>query len=84
MKKDFASIKEELKQRGESTKYFTKAFYNAFADAVKAGKRISEAGGDDSYYVGKVRLYHHYDAIYASDFYNKNSCAYCEFLSIVC
>ena len=81
----YKSIKEELRRRRGSTKYFNRSFFNSFCDAIRTSKRNREGGVDDSYTDPSdpnVTLYHSFDAIYASDLYNKNSGTYREFLSI--
>lgn len=79
----YTQIKEELKKRCSSTKYFTKEFYKAFLTARETKKEYIEKGIDDSYKKGYVTLYHSYDQIYESKFYNLNSGTYCEFLSLI-
>ena len=80
----FETVKAELEKRRENTKYFTKAFYKAYLDSLRATKKNVEAGVDDSYERDGVRYYHSWDAVYNSKFYQKNGGAYCEFLSVVC
>ena len=84
MKKDiYQTIKQELKTRCRSTRYFNREFLNTFVAAKKARKRIIENGLDDSYIKdGYIILYHSYDPVYNSKFYNDNSGAYCEFLAV--
>lgn len=79
----FKEVKQELKKRRENVKYFNKAFFNAYIDALRLRKYNLENDIDDSYYNGIVKLFHSYDPVYSSDFYIKNSACYCEFLSVV-
>ena len=81
---DYSAVKNELKKLVSSTRHFTKDFYNVYLKAIETGKRIDEAGKDDKYYKNGILLRHRFDEVYQSEFYNKNSCAYCEFLSIMC
>ena len=60
-------FKNALAERGESTKYLNRAFLAVF---------ITEY--NDSHKNGAAN----YPKTKQTDFYNKNSCAYCEFLSI--
>lgn len=84
MKNDLYSIiKQELKTRCRNIRYFNRDFFNTFTAAAKANRENRKSGIDDSYIKdGYITLYHCYDSVYSSDFYNKNSCAYCEFLSV--
>ena len=80
---DFNSIKNELKKACISTKYFTREFFKLYTKALETGRKYDKNGTDDGYIKDGIFLRHRFDSIYASDFYNKNSCAYCEFLGIV-
>ena len=81
----YKEIKAELSRTCSSVKYFTEDFYRTFLACVEKRKQCVEAGVDDSYMAenGYVRLYHSYDPVYRSAFYNKNSGTYCEFLSLI-
>ena len=81
-KKYYKKIKEELKKRRNNVKYFNYDFFIKWVDAIQEREKTIKAGIDASYVKGYITLYHYYDNIYNSDFYNKNSCAYCEFLEI--
>lgn len=69
--------KKELKNRRENVKYFNMDFFNHFCEY----KRLSFLSNNDNSYDLKRGEYIK-QFIFTSDFYNKNSCAYCEFLSI--
>lgn len=82
--KGYHECKKELRERCESTKYFNQKFYKTFRGAVlmtawKLKHEIEDVYTDEN---GIIRQ-HSYDEVYKSDFYNKNSCAYCAFLEIV-
>ena len=79
----FQKIKSAIKAQNESTKYFNKTFLETFENARETMARNIEKGVDDSYENNGILLYHSYDKVYASDFYNKNGCAYCIFLEIM-
>lgn len=81
---NYSQVKTELKKRCSNIKYFNKSFYNAYIKALEKTVYNVENEIDDSYYKGIVKLFHSWDAVYNSRFYNDNSCAYCEFLGIVC
>ena len=84
MKKDlYQIIKEELKKRRENVKYFNRAFFNKYVQAIKDYETLKKSGIDDSYKDGIITKYHHYDNIYIDNFYVKNSGCYCEFLAVV-
>lgn len=78
----YQEIRNELKRRQNSTTHFTKEFYTDFTAAQKERAACIENGTDDSYKAGNVLLFHSYDRIYSSKFYQLNSASYCEFLSI--
>lgn len=84
MKLNYNAIKTELKNRKESTKHFTKAFYNDYKQSVEKRLHEIETGKNNYYYRDNILLNHAYDNIYKSKFYNENTCAYCVFLEIVC
>lgn len=81
--KTFQAIKEELKKERESTKYFTKQFFAIYSEALETIKRNNEKGIDDSYNDNGIWTRHAWDEVRKTDFYIKNSCAYCTFLQIV-
>lgn len=81
--KTYQEIKQELKHRRNSTKHFTKAFFAQYIEALDTIKKNAEKGIDDSYNDNGIYTRHAYDAIRQSEFYNRNSGAYCEFLSIM-
>lgn len=80
---DYNRIKNQLKTVCSSTKYFNKDFLKLYKKALETGRKYDKDGTDDGYIKDGVFLRHRFDDIYNSDFYNKNSCAYCEFLAIV-
>ena len=81
---EFQRIKAVMKNRKASTKYFTKAFLEAYKTARAKTKSNFENLIDDSYMHenGYVKLFHSYDEVYNSKFYQQNSCGYCEFLEV--
>ena len=83
-KYSYSEVKQELLKLNCSTKHFTKAFYKMFGECVDTMKYNIKNGIDDSYIKNGMILFHAYDDIYRSKFYNLNSCAYCEMLSILC
>lgn len=86
MKLTYKDIKNELERRSENTRYFTKAFLKTYLQAREARKKAIEENAEDAYIIrpeAPITLYKSLDPIYKSDFYSKNSCAYCEFLAIV-
>ena len=82
-KKYYKIIKEELKARRENVKYFNYDFFTKWIEAIQEREKTIKAGIDASYKKGYITLYHYYDNIYKTDFYNKNSAAYCQFLEVV-
>ena len=84
MKITYDAIKNELKRRRENTKYYNKSFYKDYKNASETLEKLRENGklAEDRYEIDGIGYFHSYDKIYASDFYNKNSACYCEFLSI--
>ena len=79
---EFQKLKQALISCGEKTTHFTKAFVESYKNARAKSKFCIENEIDDSYYSGIVRLYHSWDDVYDSRFYQKNSTAYCKFLEI--
>ena len=79
----YNEIKNELKKRRENTKYFNREFFNKWIQAIQENEKNIKDGINDSYKSGYITLYHCYDEIYKSDFYNKNGGCYCEFLAVV-
>lgn len=79
---EFQILKQALINCGERTTHFTKAFVESYKNARAKSKFCIENEIDDSYYSGIVKLYHSWDEVYNSKFYQKNSCAYCKFLEI--
>lgn len=73
-------FKDALKKQNESTKYFNRDFLAKFIHAYNTAVANEKNGIDTRYYIDGVMLFHEWDQVYASDFYNKNSCAYCVFL----
>ena len=89
----FREYKDEMIRRGINCKHFTKKFFLAYSEAVKAARANAENGINDTY-TGRVWLdpvtlsnpiilRHSYDAVYNSDFYIRNGAAYCQFLEVV-
>jgi len=81
--KSYSEIKTELKKEMESTKYFTKSFLATYNAALETIRKNVEKGIDDSYCDNGIWTRHAWDDVRKTDFYNKNSCAYCVFLQIV-
>lgn len=85
----YEEVKQILAERCSSTKHFTKKFYKEFLEAkAKAEKHWKDGTIDEVRYTindngTEIVLNHCYDNIYASNFYNRNSGAYCEFLSLM-
>ena len=82
---EWQKYREALKQQHCSTKYFNKAFLEAYKNARAKAKFNFKHGIDDSYKDPKhewVTLYHSYDEIYGSKFYQENSGTYCAFLEL--
>lgn len=67
VKEDYAIIKKELKKRHENVRFFTVDFLLIFEEDYIKSTREKRAC---------------YERTYLTDFYNKNSAAYCEFLCI--
>ena len=78
--RSFADVKADIIKQNGNAKHFTKKFYEIYKDAYSRALANFENAIDDSYLVGHVRLFHSYDEVYASKFYNKNSTGYCVFL----
>ena len=81
----YEKVKCILASRVESTRYFSRSFFDTFEKATKAVWKASEDGVNDWYSLPEnpnVLLRHSFDPVYESKFYKENSCAYCEFLSI--
>lgn len=82
-------VKEQLKLRCSKVTHFTKQFYEDYKKAYEEMTEHWKNGTTDEvrYTVDndgtEIVLFHPYDKVYASKFYNLNSCAYCEFLQIV-
>ena len=81
-KKVFQDIKSILKKQGYNTKYFSLSFFYDFVTAQKTREYNLQNNIDDSYYNNNILLFHCYDPIYNSKFYNKNGGSYCHFLSV--
>lgn len=79
----YQQIKEELKNRHESTRYFTKQFYEDYKESIRTQESKNYDREADKYIKDAIIMIHAHDHIYESDFYNKNSTGYCVFLEIV-
>lgn len=73
MYNSFDKVKEELSKRRSDIKYFTKDFYNTYCNAC------TQTAID---YVNGVKG-KGYEDVFETDFYNKNSGAYCEFWTVM-
>lgn len=80
----YEDVKRELVKNNESVKHFTKGFFESYKKAVLNVNKCNENEVNDYYMEGNIYKRHSFDEIYKSAFYNKNSCAYCNFLEIVC
>ena len=80
---EYQKIKEELKDRTSTTKYFTKKFLENFKDAFRKNSENVKNDVDDSYPYEHYHRHHCYDRIYEDKFYIENGCAYCSFLELV-
>lgn len=80
---DYSAVKKALQAVRESTKYFNKEFFTTYCKALETGRKYDKDGIDDLYHKNNISYRHRFDDVYKSDFYNKNSCCYCEFLAIV-
>lgn len=73
---DYKEAKKRLSEKMSSTKYFTKkTFDTILADRIKA-KEIAENIGD-------VQAFYRESNTARTDFYQKNSGAYCQLLSLL-
>ena len=77
--------KRELARRGQSTKYFCKKFFDVYAACNRQAQENQE-NGVDAFYTDENGVLKNgaYNPVFDSDFYKKNSTAYCEFLCIAC
>lgn len=72
----FKAIKEELKATATNTKYFNKAFYEAYIRAYKDRKNNIENGIYNT-------DFQEYNEVKQTRFYIDNSCNYCLFQEII-
>jgi len=83
---EYEIIKAELKKRRENIRYFTKEFYTTFKECYIAGLKARYMDTYKKYLYKNENenffRYTYYNPVYESDFYKKNSCAYCEFLTL--
>ena len=82
MGRTYEEYKTILAKRCRNTEHFTEEFLQTFLDAWDNAALAAIHGEDNTYCVDNVLLNHAYDKVYESEFYNKNSCCYCEFLSV--
>lgn len=77
--------KKELARRSANTKYFNKKFFDIYADCYKKAQENDE-NGIDTFYTDENGILKNaaYNPVFETEFYNKNSCGYCEFLCVVC
>lgn len=81
---DFKEIKKELSSTVSSTKYFNFEFFKTYITCKKSTKNATDEEYNESLYkIDNIIVSHFWDDVYNSNFYVKNACAYCEFLSIV-
>lgn len=83
-KEDYKKIKDALSKRIKNLKWFSLDFCKTYVACRDAVKNLTEDEYADSLYEMEpgVTVSHAWDPVYATDFYKKNSGAYCEFLSI--
>ena len=80
----FEQVKQELATRVSSVRHFTRAFYQLYLSCLEKTRYNAENDIDDSFMLSEnVRGYKSWEPVYNSLFYQKNSAAYCEFLSVV-
>lgn len=79
----YQQVKQELSALVSSTRHFTRAWYKMYLSCLNKARENAENGIDDGYFDGHVYKLHAYDPVFESKFYNLNSGAYCEFLSVV-
>lgn len=80
---DYKAIKTELQRRRNDTRYFTRDFYKLFLACQATRTAAAKNGSPDRYEKGNVILYHSFDPVYNSRFYQNNGGCYCEFLSVI-
>lgn len=73
----FESIREQLKKKVSNVKYFDRRTFNIILDDRKKAVEIAENGGD-------VQSFYRTSRTAETKFYQKNSGAYCELLSLLC
>ena len=76
-KMTYNDAKAELSARRGNTKYFNRSFWRTYIKTKSLLSILSEKGNLDDDTVKNA-----WRDVYSTDFYNKNSCAYCEFLCI--
>lgn len=73
-------FKDNIKAQGKSAKYFNRDF---LAKYVHAWNESHKDGAPMLHYEKDGIIYNgYYTAVYDTDFYKKNSCAYCVFLEL--
>jgi len=76
-------VKTALKKRGANTRFFNKTWYETFIECIEKGAAVPARLLDNEKYTeGNVTLFRYMIPVYESDFYNKNSTGYCEFLEV--
>ena len=78
----YKEMKTLLKKQCSNIKYFTADFYDMFKKAYRDATKAIINGDDKRYRKNGILLNHCYDPVYESEFYNKNSGAYCSFLEL--
>lgn len=75
--------KYQLVEHGESVKYFNRDFLAKYLHAYAKAKAAAENGTSD-FYTDEHGILRNaaYNEVFKTDFYNKNSTAYCAFLEI--
>ena len=79
----YEKVKAELSARRTNIKHFTHKFFNDYVRALQKARYNTEHNIDTSYRVDGIKLFHEFDDIYSSKFYQYNGGCYCTFLQIV-
>lgn len=75
--------KYNLVEHGESVKYFNRDFLSKYLLAYSEAEKAAESG-ESLFYTDENGILKNaaYSEVFKTDFYNKNSTAYCAFLEI--
>ena len=72
----YNTVRDDLRQRRDNTKYFNRAFFNAYIRGYKARIKAIEAGT-------QTADFSEYREAHETPFYQKNGGAFCEFLEVI-